>query len=244
MNRQKWLVFIVATALIAGTAVFLSGRKARQRLGPPGIKAAPIPDSILMKIELPAQVLDFTSTNVPQAQVVLDYLPKDTSYAQRRYTAPDGFAVTANIILMGMDRSSIHKPEICLPGQGWRIEEQATAIIDVRWDPPGPMRVGKWRLSNLVQMADGQKRTVNALYIFWFVADREQTVSHWERSWWLARDMLRTGVLQRWAYVSYFTVCEPGQEQAVFERVSRLVAESVPSFQPRPASGVAVATTR
>jgi len=171
--------------------------------------------------------------------VVLDYLPKDTSYAQRHYTAPDGFSVNANIILMGMDRSSIHKPEICLPGQGWRIDDQATALLDIRWDPPCPMQVGKWRLSNTVQLKDGQKRMVRGLYVFWFVADQEQTVSHWERSWWLARDLLRTGVLQRWAYVSYFTLCEPGQEEAAFERVGKLVAESVPCFQPRPLSAPA-----
>jgi hypothetical protein len=241
MNKQKWLLLFTAIALIAGTAAALQWRQGRQRLGSPGIKAAPIPGSILMAIELPERVLDFTSSNVPQAKVVLDYLPKDTSYAQRHYTAPDGFSINANMILMGLDRSSIHKPEICLPGQGWRIEQKSTAVIPIRAVPPYPMTVGKWFVSNTIQMKDGQKAKVSAIYVFWFVADKEQTVSHWERMWWLARDLLRTGVLQRWAYVSYFAVCEPGQEEAAFARVKDLVGASVPEFQLPPPAATVVA---
>jgi hypothetical protein len=41
--------------------------------------------------------------------------------------------------------------------------------------------------------------------------------------------------LQRWAYVSYFSICEPGQEDAVFARMEKLIAASVPEFQPPPA---------
>ena len=38
-------------------------------------------------------------------------------------------------------------------------------------------------------------------------------------------------MLQRWAYVSYFALCAPGDEDATFLRLSRLVAASVPEFQ-------------
>jgi hypothetical protein len=74
------------------------------------------------------------------------------------------------------------------------------------------------------------------LYVFWFVADNEQTVDHWQRIWWLARDLFHTGVLQRWAYVSYSSLCDPGNEDANFERVKRLIAASVPEFQVPPES--------
>ena len=63
------------------------------------------------------------------------------------------------------------------------------------------------------------------------MADNEQTADHWTRILWLARDLLRHGVLQRWAYVSYFTICYPGQEEATFERMQKLITASVPEFQ-------------
>jgi hypothetical protein len=51
-------------------------------------------------------------------------------------------------------------------------------------------------------------------------------------------------VLQRWAYVSYFAICSPGQEDATFERMSRLIEESVPEFQLPPRATPAASVAR
>ena len=235
MKNQKWLIFCVAFGLIAGTAFALNWSRANQRLGEPGILATPIPGSVMMDIRLPALVLDFTSTNVPEPQVVIDYLPPDSSYASRLYSGPDGLQVSATVILMGGDRTSIHKPDYCLPGQGWTIRDKAVTNITIAANPPYQMPVARWLISNSFQTTDGRKQEVSGLYVFWFVADGEQTPDNYERMWWLGRDLLRTGVLQRWAYVSYFTVCAPGQEEATFERVKALISHSVPEFQKPPA---------
>ena len=53
--------------------------------------------------------------------------------------------------------------------------------------------------------------------------------------WWMARDLICTGVLQRWAYISYFALCPPGEEEATFEQMKALIARSMPEFQPAPA---------
>jgi len=81
MKHQKWIILSVALVLIAGTAGALTWLRANQKLGRPGIKAEAIPGSVMMKINLPERVLDFTSTNVPEPQLVLDYMPPDTSFA-------------------------------------------------------------------------------------------------------------------------------------------------------------------
>ena len=78
----------------------------------------------MMKIDLPARVLDFSSTNVPEPELVLGYLPKDTSYAERHYQSPDGFNVTGTVVLMGTDRTSIHNADYCLRGQGLNPDEK------------------------------------------------------------------------------------------------------------------------
>ncbi len=231
MKGRKIVVFIVVLALIAGGAGALTWLKKNQRLGAPGIKATPLPGSIKMSFNLPARVLDYTSTNEAQSQTVLDTLPKDTSYAQRLYTDTNGFSVNANIILMGMDRTSIHKPDFCLPGQGWNIDKRETVSIPIQGPHPYRLQVAKWTTTNSIQNKDGQKVKVRGLYVFWFVAKNEETDSHWQRIWWLTRDLLTTGVLQRWAYISYFAICAPGQEDAAFDRMEKLIAASVPEFQ-------------
>jgi hypothetical protein len=234
MKNQKWLMLLIVLALMAGTVGALTRLKANQRLGQPGIKATLIPGSVAMKIDLPERVLDFTSTNVPEPEVVLGYLPKDTSFVERYYQAPDGFWATATIILMGADRTSIHRPDYCLPGQGWRIDEKTEVNILLAGPRPHQLSAMKWVSSNYFQAPDGRKTKVRGLLVFWFVADGEQTASYVQFQYYLLRNLLFTGELQRWAYISYFTVCAPGEEDAAFERVKKLIAASVPEYQVLP----------
>jgi len=235
MKIQKWPAFCIAFTLIALTAGALNWTRAHQRLGQPGIYATPIDGGVRMNIPLPERVLDFTSTNVPEPEVVLGYLPPDSSYAERLYTATDGMQISGTIVLMGGDRTSIHKPDYCLPGQGWTINKKTLVHVPIAGTPAYSLPVARWDISNTFTTKDGQKQTVSGLYVFWFVADGEQTTDNYERMWWLGRDLLSTGILQRWAYISYFAVCAPGQEDATFERMKQLIAHSVPAFQKPPA---------
>jgi Protein of unknown function (DUF3485) len=231
MRSHQIVISVIVLVLIGGGAGALTWLKKNQTLGAPGIKTTAIPGTIKVKFALPSHVLDYTSDSEPEDKTVLDMLPKDTSFAQRRYTAPDGFWVNANIVLMGMDRTSIHKPEFCLPGQGWRIDKKTTVSLPIESPYPYHLRVAKWTITNFIQNNDGRKQEISGLYVFWFVAQNEETDSHWQRVWWLTRDLLTTGVLQRWAYVSYFAICQPGQEDVAFDRIKKLITASVPEFQ-------------
>lgn len=234
MKNKKWLLFVVALVLMTGTAGALTWLRANQKLGQPGIKAVAIPGSVMMDIQLPAQVPGFTSTNMPEPQSVINYLPKDTSYIGRLYTATNGLQINSTVILMGADRTSIHKPDYCLPGQGWTINAKAVTNITVAGAPSYQLPVAKWIIGNIYQSPDGQKQQISGLYVFWFVADGQQTTDNYQRMWWLGRDLLRTGVLQRWAYVAYFAMCAPGQEEATFAQMQELIALSVPELQAAP----------
>jgi hypothetical protein len=235
MKNQKWLLLLVALALMAGTAGALARLKSFQRLGKPGIMAAPIAGTLKMNLDLPERVLDCDSTNVPEPEVVLGYLPPDTSYAERHYQSPDGFDMTGTVILMGADRTSIHKPDYCLPGQGWNIRSKKTVNLPIAGPQPYKMPVSEWIVSNSFQTPDGRKETMSGIYVFWFVADGEETPSHYQFMRSLALDLLRKAVWQRWAYVSYFSVCEPGQEDAAAARMEKVIAAAVPEFQMPPA---------
>jgi hypothetical protein len=236
MTKQKWILFFVALVLIAGTAGLLVRLKNHPSLGQPGVKATPIPGSVAMKIDLPERVLDFTSTNVPEPEVVSGYLPSDTSFAERYYESSDGgLPITATLILMGTDRTSIHNADFCLRGQGLNPEEKKIVNIPITSATPYSLPVSRWDVSGVFQQPDGRAARVGGVYVFWFVADHEQTPGHFQMMKRLALNLLRTGVLQRWAYVSYFSICEPGQEDATFARMEKLIAASVPEFQPPPA---------
>ena len=223
---RKALVFSLVVAMIAGTAVFLSWLKGHQKLGNPGVR-----------LELPAQVLEYHSTPLPMTPVETETLPKDTGMARRLYSrVTNGVTNTLmqlSIVLMGTDRTSIHNPELCLTGLGWKIERSEPATIRIQKPHVYDLPVMRMRSKGIKPIEEKGAREVElrALYIYWFVADNRLTASHRERMWWMAKDLLTTGVLQRWAYVSCFAVCYPGQEEAMYKEMCRLISAAVPDFQ-------------
>jgi len=107
--------------------------------------------------------------------------------------------------------------------------------LKIAGSPPYELPVSEWVVSNSLQTSDGGTQAVGGVYVFWFVTDGEETPSHYQFMRRLALDLLRKGIWQRWAYVSYFCACEPGQEDATFARMEKLIAASVPEFQSPPA---------
>ena len=104
MNTKKWILAATVLVLIGGTVLFLNHFSSNQRLGNPGVKTKPLADSKNLEVQLPENVLDYESESMEVAQIVVDTLPKDTSYGSRRYKAPDGFEALINVVLMGSDR--------------------------------------------------------------------------------------------------------------------------------------------
>jgi hypothetical protein len=231
MNRQ--ILFLSATALVlmAAAAGFLYHVGNRQLLAPPGVRTHALPGSIRLQAELPERVLDYQSEPLEVDSVTLATLPGDTSFGMRRYNSPDGFVVDLRVVLMGHDRTSMHKPQICLAGQGWHINDFASAETVLPIEQPYPYRLPVVKL--VATTVDSQNQPWSGIYIYWYVADDalSASTSGFQRMWWMASKLLRTGVLQRWAYVSCLTACPPGQEAATFERMKQFIAAAVPEFQ-------------
>lgn len=234
MNKNSWLIFGVVMALLTASAVFLVSAQARQKLGQPGVRvvAKTINDEDgkpigTQSVALPEQISGYESSPVPITRLELDWLPKDTVFGRRSYLGSDGFGALLSIVLMGRDRTSIHKPEYCLPGSGWKIIKKEEAAVPIAKPRPYNLKVNKWTV--LGQSSQG--RAEGGVYVFWFVSEDEQTPHHQKFMWSIMKKLVATGILQRWAYVTYFATCRPGQEEAAFSRMKELIAASVPEFQ-------------
>lgn len=243
MNKQKIILLLMTLAMLGGGAGVLARMKTNQRLGPPGVKTEPLAGGRNLHVLLPERVLDYKSEEIPQEGLVTNTLPADTSYGQRRYSNkedPNNW-LQLTVVLMGSDRTSIHKPQYCLEGGGWKIDNTASLETKIPIEQPQPYELPVIKLvsTRMVQNNSGQPVTLRGVYVYWFVADGALSgdMSGRERMWWMAKHLLQTGVLQRWAYVSCFAVCLPGQEDATFERVEKFIAASVPEFQLTPKAG-------
>lgn len=240
MNRSKhWLVAASCIALMATTGWFLHQRASLgHRLGKPGLRVVDVPlpgedgkPVTTNSISLPETALDFRSAPQAVTKMELDWLPRDTTFGRRLYTAPDGFQSQVTGVLMGTDRTSIHKPEFCLPSQGFRILHGDRTEIII--DRPHRYALPVMRLDAVreVRQNNGEVVRHGAVYVYWFVSENRLSNDHIQRMSWLALDLVRTGELQRWAYIGCLAACHPGQEEATYRRLERLIQAIVPEFQ-------------
>jgi EpsI family protein len=128
-------------------------------------------------------------------------LAKDTQFARKLYTSPDGDRIFVSIVLSGDDMaSSIHRPERCLPAQGWSLQNSQRQVIQVDRGKFLPVTI----LRSVRPMGDpaGRKFIITSLNYYWFVGYQRITASHLERTLLDMRDRLIYGYDQRWAYVT------------------------------------------
>ena len=227
------LIAALLLMALAGGAIYQL--QTRQTLGRPGVLAEPQAGSPRWRIPLPEQVAGMTSQEVPAAEVELSALPADTSIGKRLYTATNGAPLLLQVVLMGRDRTSIHQPQYCLTGQGWLIEQTEEVRLLVAGPQPHEIPALKLTASKVFTTESGQRVPVRAIYVYWFVADGALTAHRSQRLRWMAEELLKTGTLQRWAYVACFAQCLPGEEDKTFARVKEFVAEAVPEFHRSPA---------
>jgi hypothetical protein len=237
MNKSKWLILAVALGMMAATGGYLVKIHQRMRLGEPGVKVGPgmLYDEMghlaaQRCVLLPDSVLGLKGSPLPVTQGELDGLPKDTTFGRKRYSN-NRFSVQTSVVLMGSDRTSIHQPQYCLDAQGWHIEKTERVLL--RMDRPHPYELPTLRLTTSQDVKNKFNQLVHlkGIYVYWFVSADRITSDQGARMWSIARTMLEKGVLERWAYISYFAACLPGREEATFEQLERIIQASAPEFQ-------------
>jgi hypothetical protein len=82
------------------------------------------------------EVAGFESVALEPGEAELQTLPADTRFVKRLYTAPGGAWFQVTVVIGGTNKSSIHRPELCLPSQGFQMtapRDAAAAGADWRF---------------------------------------------------------------------------------------------------------------
>jgi EpsI family protein len=182
-------LFAVELLLVAGLGtVFLLPQAPKTK--PAGIS-----------LKLPIWVGNWIGDDAAITQREIEVLAKDTQFARKVYTSPEGDTIFVSIILSGDDMTtSIHRPERCLPAQGWSLVNTSQRTITL----PNSAVLKTTRLSNVREMRakDNQRFLLPNLTYYWFVGYNQTTPSHFARTMLDLRDRITGGYNQRWAYVT------------------------------------------
>lgn len=173
--------------------------------------------------------LDWAGRRYDVTAVEREVLPPDTGFARTYYQSLEdrNVGVLVSVVLSGADRGSIHRPEICLAGQGWSVIGRFDHTFDAPGFPEGiPATVLRTERKSLG--TDGQEAVVPGLFAYFFVGDDIILATHSERMALSATDKLLRHKAHRWAYVFAQTDCPDG-ENAGLERLQAVLGEALPA---------------
>ncbi len=154
-------------------------------------------------LHLPEFVGEWYGEDQQIGALELEILANDTGFARKLYRNGRGDEIFVSIVLSGHDLdNSIHRPERCLPAQGWSVADSERVTISVPELPKGRLPVT--RLYNLRKqpLPNGNFITIHNLNFYWFVGYDNLTASHLERTLIDIRDRVMRGYNQRWAYIT------------------------------------------
>ena len=148
-------------------------------------------------------------------------LPENTVILKKEYVRPGRRAVFVTLVISGEQRAGIHRPQWCLPAQGYRIA--SSSRLDVPLSGERTMFVSLLSLDRPAGgTGDTGRRERAFAYAYWYVGNDRKTPYHLERLFWSAFDSIFRGVNQRWAWVAVATSGSP-ESDATRETLRRFI---------------------
>ncbi|HET7537497.1 MAG TPA: exosortase-associated EpsI family protein, partial [Candidatus Didemnitutus sp.] len=235
-SGRSWIA-VGGVALTAGLVMLAAARIDAMQVSPrTGVKLAA--DGV-NPAALPNLLgADWAGRDIDVTAVEREMLPPDTGFSRKNYESlrDRRQQVFVSIVLSGRDRTSIHRPELCLVGQGWTISGRAAHRFDYsisknESSPSIPATV--LRIEREMTTAQGEKVKVPALFAYWFVGADRIVATHTERIFYSSLDRLRHLQSHRWAYVVVQTLALDG-DAAALARMQDVLNETLPVFEEPP----------
>lgn len=170
----------------------------------------------------------------PISEQEREILPPDTGFARMVYQSTDNPArrVYVSIVLSGRDRSSIHRPEICLAGQGWNEHDRTRHLFPVEGIQGGGIEATLIDLSRPLPPSVGQEaRTMESLFAYWFVGPDSLHATNAGRLWKSARERLFGLQSHRWGFVVVQGFVGAEGRAATLREMENVVRATAPVFQ-------------
>jgi EpsI family protein len=191
------------------------------------------PMGIIM--DLPESIGQWSGVSQQVSQLEIEGLAPDTAFARRIYSNAFGDQIAVSIVLAGEDPdNSLHRPERCLPAQGWTIVDSRTVTIKAPALPTGQLNATRLRNQRKFEDEKGTSHIVYNLNYYWFVGYKDVTPAHIDRALMDIRDRITKGYNQRWAYVTVASVVTEGlvkfgrSEAATDQMIQSLIQQIFP----------------
>lgn len=169
---------------------------------------------------------DWMGKHVPVSEIELATLPSDTGFSRAIYQNLSGDQVFVSVVLSGKDRTSIHRPEICLHAQGWTIVGKRKHIFEMPPEFGGQLETTLLSIERTLESGE----VVEGLFSYWFIAEDVVVATHGERVLWGFLDRVLKFKSNRWAYVFGQTIIQSDEETGL-KHLQEVIELVIPKFK-------------
>lgn len=186
---------------------------------------------------LPLQFKDFQGMEQGMTMQEKSILAEGVKIVRNAYLGPGGRQITVTLITSGQGKRELHRPEVCLPGQGWNMAESTP--VELKLSDGRTLTATLLRLFSDREISPGVPSRMRAVNLYWYVgSDGTTSPDYYDHIRISYLDAIFKTINHRWSMVSIFSPITDSQsadgnpfaEIGAIEEVKNFVQELAPHF--------------
>ena len=156
-----------------------------------------------LRLSLPAAVDAYLGKPMDMSAEERNVLDEGVELARTFYASPTGRRILVTLIVGGPGKRTLHRPEVCLPGQGWSIGR--SEVLPLTFADGRSADATVLHLFRDTAPESGKSLRVRALNLYWYIGSdgstRPDYYGHISKGY---QDALFKGINHRWSMLSLF----------------------------------------
>jgi hypothetical protein len=168
---------------------------------------------------LPLSLGDYQGREFDMTADEKNLLDEGVRLARNVYASAAGRQIMATVILSGFEKRSLHRPEVCLPNQGWTVTDRTQ--IPLQMKDGREINIMMMRIFRDAEPQPGVKVRTRAINFYWYIgSDGTSCADHYEHVFLSYYDAVFRNIQHRWAMASIYVPLPEqrvGQEDPMLE---------------------------
>ena len=186
---------------------------------------------------LPLTLGDYQGREFEMTAAEKNLLDEGVKLSRDIYSSAKGKQIMATIIVSGFEKRSLHRPEVCLPNQGWTVTDRTPMQLQLA--DGRELTLMMMRIFRDVEPRPGERIRTRAINFYWYIgSDGTTCADHYEHVFLSYYDAVFRNLQHRWAMASIFVPLQeqpvgqedPLQELNAVEDAREFLAQLVPTF--------------
>lgn len=186
---------------------------------------------------LPLSVGDYQGREFEMTAQEKNLLDEGVKLARDVYASSTGRQIMSTVILSGFVKRSLHRPEVCLPNQGWTVTDRTQIPLHLK--DGRDITVMMMRIFRDVEPQPGVRIRTRAVNFYWYIgSDGTTCADHYEHILRSYFDSTFRNIQHRWAMASIYVPLpeqrvgqeDPFVELSAVEDAREFIAQLAPQF--------------